>query len=209
MLGSGAAELFRGAGTDPARPTPDPPGARALERNPDMMRKAFGVALLLVIVLGLPACGKRAEEGASGPSPAPGAAQAPGGASPESSSGSASVAAVSAYDSGPRAGESPVDRAEAAQGEKLFQTKICSTCHGFGRRITCPDLNGVTMRRTAQWMEQQILHPEVMTKQDPIAHQLLKQYSIQMPNQKLTPAEARSEERRVGKECRSRWSPYH
>ena len=24
-----------------------------------------------------------------------------------------------------------------------------------------------------------------------------------------TPAEDRSEERRVGKECRSRWSPYH
>ena len=27
--------------------------------------------------------------------------------------------------------------------------------------------------------------------------------------EKLTSAETRSEERRVGKECRSRWSPYH
>ena len=26
---------------------------------------------------------------------------------------------------------------------------------------------------------------------------------------KVTPAQIRSEERRVGKECRSRWSPYH
>src|SRR2546430_12085732 len=26
---------------------------------------------------------------------------------------------------------------------------------------------------------------------------------------KILPAEGRSEERRVGKECRSRWSPYH
>ena len=25
----------------------------------------------------------------------------------------------------------------------------------------------------------------------------------------ITPTKARSEERRVGKECRSRWSPYH
>ena len=25
----------------------------------------------------------------------------------------------------------------------------------------------------------------------------------------LSPVEVRSEERRVGKECRSRWSPYH
>src|SRR5258708_17905612 len=28
-------------------------------------------------------------------------------------------------------------------------------------------------------------------------------------NGEVVPAEVRSEERRVGKECRSRWSPYH
>ena len=28
-------------------------------------------------------------------------------------------------------------------------------------------------------------------------------------NAEMTPEEVRSEERRVGKECRSRWSPYH
>ena len=28
-------------------------------------------------------------------------------------------------------------------------------------------------------------------------------------NGQLVPVEGRSEERRVGKECRSRWSPYH
>ena len=150
-----------------------------------MKRVAFGVALLLVIVLGLPGCGKQAEEGSSG---APAAAGAPRAAP----SGSVRVAAVSAYDSGPRAGESPVDGAKAAEGEKLFQSKACSTYHGFGRRITCPDLNGVTMRRSAQWMEHQILHPELMTQQDPIAHQLLAQYSLQMPNQKLTEAEAKA-----------------
>ena len=30
-----------------------------------------------------------------------------------------------------------------------------------------------------------------------------------MPDQKCYGASSRSEERRVGKECRSRWSPYH
>jgi hypothetical protein len=39
-------------------------------------------------------------------------------------------------------------------------------------------------------MEHQILHPDVMTKQDPIAHQLFAQYSLQMPNQGLTADEA-------------------
>ena len=30
-----------------------------------------------------------------------------------------------------------------------------------------------------------------------------------LPGHALYPARSRSEERRVGKECRSRWSPYH
>jgi mono/diheme cytochrome c family protein len=98
--------------------------------------------------------------------------------------------AVSPYDAGPRAGESPIDESQVKKGEALFSSKGCTACHGFGRRISCPDLNGVTMRRTASWMEHQILHPEIMTKQDPIAHQLFAQYSLQMPNQGLTPEEA-------------------
>ena len=32
---------------------------------------------------------------------------------------------------------------------------------------------------------------------------------IQVSSETVTTTEARSEERRVGKECRSRWSPYH
>ncbi|HEY2955745.1 MAG TPA: cytochrome c [Candidatus Eisenbacteria bacterium] len=109
-----------------------------------------------------------------------------------SSPGTTAVPAVSPYDAGPRAAESPVDGALAGKGEKLFQTKGCVACHGFGKKITGPDLDGVTTRRTAQWMENQILHPEVMTKQDPIARDLLRKYSVQMPNQKLTPEEARA-----------------
>ena len=33
-------------------------------------------------------------------------------------------------------------------------------------------------------------------------------FEVDVPNHELLKAE-RSEERRVGKECRSRWSPYH
>jgi cytochrome c551/c552 len=102
------------------------------------------------------------------------------------------VLAVSRYDSGPRAFEAPVDAAKAEQGEKLFKTKGCIACHAFGKKVTGPDLAGVTRRRTALWIENQILHPEVMTKEDPIAHDLLAKHSIQMPNQKLTEEEARA-----------------
>ena len=99
-------------------------------------------------------------------------------------------AAVSPYDAGPRAGEAPVVKAMAEEGAGLFKTKGCSACHAFGQRLTCPDLKGVTMRRTASWMEHQILHPEIMTKEDPISRQLLGVYAQQMPNQGLTPDQA-------------------
>ena len=100
--------------------------------------------------------------------------------------------AKSPYDNGPRAGESPVAVALAAKGEGLFKTKGCSACHAFGQKLTCPDLKGVTMRRTSEWMQHQILHPEIMTKEDPIARQLFETYLTQMPNQGLTQDEAMS-----------------
>jgi cytochrome c551/c552 len=112
-----------------------------------------------------------------------------GGGGDSSSSGSA---VASPFDTGPRAIESPVDEALAKQGEALFKSKTCSTCHGFGVRITGPDLNGVTQRRSAAWMEQQMLNPDAMTKQDPIARQLLGQYAVQMPNLMLKPEEAKA-----------------
>jgi mono/diheme cytochrome c family protein len=98
----------------------------------------------------------------------------------------------SPYDVGPRAGEFPVEPALATQGEGLFKTKGCTACHAYGKRLTGPDLRGVTTRRTATWMEHQILHPEVMTKTDPISKQLLAQYMVQMSNQNLKPEEAKA-----------------
>ena len=101
-------------------------------------------------------------------------------------------ASGSKYDSGPRAGEQPIDEELATQGEQVFRAKGCSACHAFGVRMSGPDLKGVSMRRTAEWMEHQILEPEVMVKEDPIARGLFAQYALQMTNQHLTPAEAKA-----------------
>jgi cytochrome c551/c552 len=106
--------------------------------------------------------------------------------------GGSAVEAISPYDAGPRAAEVPVDETLAAQGETLFKKKTCSTCHAFGARITGPDLAGVTQRRSAQWLEQQILHPDVMTKSDPISRGLLGKYAVQMPNLMIKPEEAKA-----------------
>ena len=135
----------------------------------------------LALALMLTGCGK---------SNAPAASASPSSASIAPIGGV--VAGQSKYDGGPRAGESAVDEALAERGEKLFQTKGCSACHAFGKKMSGPDLRGVTMRRTALWMENQILHPEVMTKEDPISHKLLGEMMLQMPNQGLDQGEARA-----------------
>ena len=105
---------------------------------------------------------------------------------------SAPASETSPLDLGPRAGDAPVSPALAAQGEPLFKAKGCTACHAYGKRLTGPDLKGVTRRRTHQWMEQQILHPEIMTKTDPISRKLMAEYNLQMANQGLTPEEAKS-----------------
>ena len=138
------------------------------------------LALGLAVAVALAGCGgKSADQGAT-----TGTANVP-------ASGSAGGDALPAgLDEGPRAAATPIDESKVEAGEKLFQTRGCSACHGFGKRISCPDLDGVTSRRTAKWIETQILHPDVMTKQDPTARQLFAQYALQMPKQGLTPAEA-------------------
>ncbi len=136
--------------------------------------------VLVSILLALAGCGARSGDSQQSSASPSAAAPAAGG-----------VAAKSLYDEGPRAGSQPLDAASIAEGETLFKTKGCSACHGWGVRLSCPDLKGVTMRRTAQWMEHQILHPDVMTKTDPISHGLMAVYALQMPNQGLTEEQAK------------------
>jgi cytochrome c551/c552 len=117
-----------------------------------------------------------------------------GGAKNEASSAGAAGATASGskYDAGPRAAESPVDAVLAERGEQLFKEKGCSACHAFGAKMSGPDLNGVASRRTAAWIENQILHPDVMTKEDPISRELMAKHALQMPNQGLSPEEAKA-----------------
>lgn len=133
-------------------------------------------------LLALAGCGGQPSSESTPAAPAGGSAPAAGGSA---------VAAVSKYDAGPRAADSPADHEAAERGEKLFKEKGCSACHAFGTRMSGPDLAGVSRRRTAEWMENQILHPDVMVKEDPIARQLFATHAMQMPNQGLTPGQAK------------------
>lgn len=151
-----------------------------------MNRKA-SILLVFALVLLAGCGGKSTDNGASTPAPSTPAPSTPAPSTPASGG----LLAKSLYDDGPRAGESPVDHEAAEAGEKLFSTKGCTACHAWGKKLTGPDLKDVTARRTQVWMEHQILHPDVMVKTDPIAHELFAKHMLQMPKQGLTEAEAR------------------
>jgi mono/diheme cytochrome c family protein len=150
-----------------------------------MRRDKLFVLIFAAIVPAIAGCGGKSETPAATEQPA---ATVPS-PTPDTSS---AVATTSPYDSGPRAGEAATNGGMASKGERLFTSKGCVVCHGFGKVITCPDLHGVTMRRTAQWMEQQILHPDVMVKTDPITRELKTHHALPMTNQGLTADEARA-----------------
>jgi len=156
---------------------------------------ALAFALVLGIAFAVTSCGKSQSSSSSDNSssaPATQAATPP--ATPESTTAAPAAAAggTSKYDSGPRASDSPVDGGLAAKGKLLFTSKGCVACHAFGKVVTCPDLVGVPKQRTAEWMTQQILHPDVMVKEDPITMELRTHYKLPMTNQNVKPDEAKA-----------------
>jgi hypothetical protein len=51
---------------------------------------------------------------------------------------------------------------------------------------------GVTKRREPEWIMNQIMVPDKMTAEDPIAKELLATYMTQMTNQNITEEQARN-----------------
>ena len=84
-----------------------------------------------------------------------------------------------------------LDASRAPVGEALFKVK-CSACHKLAERYIGPALAGVTQRREPEWILNQILNPEVMIVEDPVAKALLAEYIAPMANQHLTRDEAES-----------------
>ena len=153
--------------------------------------------LVILAVAALPliaGCGNKPAEKAETTTPEATPGTAPTAqATAETTGAGSEVLATSQYDAGPRAAESQVDPAMAAAGEKLFTTRGCTACHAFGKKLTGPDLKGVTHRRTTTWMVNQIMHPDVMTRTDPISHQLMvENKNLQMLNLHLTQGDALS-----------------
>jgi cytochrome c5 len=153
------------------------------------MKRLAAIALVALLPL-LAGCAPKSSD-TTAAAPDTTATAAP--ATTDTAAAPAALLAKSLYDDGPRAVEGAINPEQAEAGQKLFTTKGCTACHAYGKKMTGPDLKGVTQRRTALWMENQILHPDVMTRTDPISHGLMvENKNLQMLKLPLTQAEAQS-----------------
>ncbi|MCB0374642.1 MAG: cytochrome c [Sinomicrobium sp.] len=85
-----------------------------------------------------------------------------------------------------------IDQELATEGATVFKT-MCTACHKIGKKFIGPSLTGVLERRAPEWVMNMMLNPEEMTKNDPIAKQLLVEFNgAPMANQNLTQEQARA-----------------
>lgn len=85
----------------------------------------------------------------------------------------------------------PIDASMAAKGQAVFVTK-CSACHKVtDQKIVGPGLKDVTVRRTPEWIMNQITNPVEMEQKDPVGKALLEKHLTQMSFQDVTDDESR------------------
>ncbi len=87
----------------------------------------------------------------------------------------------------------PIDTELAGIGEQLFAQRGCVACHKIGEgRLVGPDLQGVTGRRSYDWIYAMITAPDSMLQTDSTVKRLFAEYFTPMPNQKVQLDEARA-----------------
>ncbi|KPK07256.1 MAG: hypothetical protein AMS20_03120 [Gemmatimonas sp. SG8_28] len=86
----------------------------------------------------------------------------------------------------------PIDAALAAQGEQLFTSRGCASCHQIDARLIGPALKGVTDRRSYEWFTHMVLKPDSMIANDPDAKALFAEYGTPMVNMGATPEDVRA-----------------
>ncbi len=84
-----------------------------------------------------------------------------------------------------------IDDALVLKGKEIYKAN-CTACHKMKKRFVGPALDGVTSRRSPEWIMNMILNPEEMVEKDETAKALLMEYSAPMANQNLTEEEARA-----------------
>ena len=83
-----------------------------------------------------------------------------------------------------------IEQDEAREGKVVFDQK-CAACHKAAERYVGPALGGVVGRRTPEFVMNMILDPATMVRRHPETKKLFATFMLEMPNQGLTPEQAR------------------
>ena len=83
-----------------------------------------------------------------------------------------------------------IDKSLTNTGSKVFEQK-CASCHKMDERYVGPPLGKVLERRTPTFVMNMVLNPQTMVEKHPVSKKLLAEFLLMMPNQNLTPDEAR------------------
>jgi len=86
----------------------------------------------------------------------------------------------------------PLDEQMVTAGKNIYDVK-CSACHKVtGERLVGPGFQGVTDRRTPEWIMNFVTNTEEMLAKDTAAQNMLEVCLVKMPNQGLSETDARS-----------------
>lgn len=86
----------------------------------------------------------------------------------------------------------PLVASLVSKGQSIVDLK-CAACHKTtDQRVVGPGFKGITERRKPEWIMNMITNVDVMLEADPTAQALLKECLVRMPNQNLTPDDARA-----------------
>ena len=86
----------------------------------------------------------------------------------------------------------PLDQKMVDGGKAVYDLK-CASCHKLsGEKLVGPGWQGVTDRRTPEWVMNFVTNTDEMITKDPAAAALLEECLVRMPNQNLTDEDARN-----------------
>lgn len=85
----------------------------------------------------------------------------------------------------------PLDEGMIATGKNVYDVK-CAACHKLtGEKLVGPGWEGVTERRTPEWIMNFVTNVDEMLEKDPESQAMLEICMVRMPNQNLSDEEAR------------------
>jgi len=87
---------------------------------------------------------------------------------------------------------SSLDEKMISAGETVYNIK-CASCHKLnGEKLTGPGWQGVTIRRTPEWIMNFITNTDEMLDKDTAAQNMLGDCGVRMPNPSLSDDDARA-----------------